>query len=93
VAQTASLAVAREGDLLIRIVPGVVGPRYVRNVPIGSESLTIGESPTLSKTRETDARNLSVKRDFSLISNIPFSPSIIDGDGGLKSGHVGGVER
>ena len=59
VAQTASLAVAREGDLLIRNVPGVVGPRDVRTM--GSESVTIGKSLTLSKSRETDAEFVSQK--------------------------------
>jgi hypothetical protein len=76
--------VATEEDL--RNVTGVVGPRYVINVPIGSVSVIIGESQTLWKTRKTEARNLSVRRDFCLISNMPLSLSVIGGYGGLNSG-------
>jgi hypothetical protein len=84
-AQTESVYVATEVDLLVRNVPGVVGSRYVRNVPIVSVSVISGQSPTLWKTRETEARNLSVR----IVSHFK-SASVIDGDSGLKSWSVRG---
>jgi hypothetical protein len=52
-------------SISFRIVPGVECPRLVTNVPWGLLSDTMGVSPTLTKTRWTERRNLSLSRDLS----------------------------